>query len=245
MSSSKSWLEAWTDCVGLYLNVNETVLGCKMFTSAQETEIGWQVLVLVFSVVCNMFSFAFLLSKRRKRLEDAPLLMWNILLWQYTNTFILGYLLLEGGVTRFLFHIFGVHTFLEWLTALTMEVYANKRYSCSLYRALGICLVVLYAFCHEMQIIWEPHMMRVAYVGLLGYILDAVGLFFSIKFALQMWKSNPQLGLYCFGAFGSHAFAIVGSLFGCMIHPELHRGLLFGFSMLQNLCSTLAINELV
>lgn len=237
-------MERFLDCVGFTLAANDTLLGCKMFTSAKETEFAVQFLVVAFSVVCNLLSFSTILSQPRKKLLEFPLLLWNILLWQATNTFILGYLLLEGGITRFLFHIFGVHTFLEWLVSISMELYAAKRYSCSLFRGLGISLVVAYAFCHEMQIIWEPQMMRVAYVGLWGYLLDGVGLVFSCKFAIQLFSSQPRLGLYCLGAFGSHAFAIVGSLLGCIIHPQLHRALLFGFSLLQNLCSFLAVRDL-
>lgn len=238
-------MASFRDCTSLELQEDGSVLSCRMFTSAADTEAAIQVLVVLFSVLTNLASFAVAFSRSRSKMLEYPLLLWNILAWQTTNTFILGYLLLVGGVTRFLFHIFGVHTFLEWLVSITMEVYVSKQYRWSSYRAAGILLVVLYAFCHEMQIIWEPQMMRLAFVGLWGYVLDGVGLVFSVKFAWQLRKTNLSLGLYCLGAFGGHAFAIVGSLMGCMVNPDVHRALLFGFSIIQNICSFLTIHYLV
>lgn len=231
------WLSFW-QCAGLSLN-STGALTCLMFTVASERNM-YSLFVLAISIICNLYSiYITLQSTNQKR----PWLLWNILLWQTTNTCIFALLIFLNGIERFQLHIFLIHTILEWSVSITMEIYANGFYHVSVPRIVGISIVFLYSFIHSLELFMDDHLLRVAHVGLGGYILDGVGLFFSLKFAYDLYPE--KLGLYCFAAYGGHCFAIIGSLFGCMISPILHQICLYGFSLLQNVSSTISISLLL
>lgn len=91
-----------------------------------------------------------------------------------------------------------------------------------------------------MQVFWDHDLVRAAYYGRFGFFLDAVGLFSSLSFAVQQ---RSWLGLFCLGAFGSHALAIVGTFTACMLgYPVIW--VLLSASLVQNVCSTFAVVRL-
>ncbi len=230
-------MSSFWECAGLSLTAGGGGVNCLMFTVASERNF-YSTVVLLISILCNLYSLWSVCTRPR-----AILLLWNIVLWQITNVLIFALLIyLDGTIGRFQMHLFLVHTVLEWFVSITMEIHAMGRYNFSTWRGIGIGIVAAYIIIHSVWVAVDDQLIRAAHFGLGGYILDTVGFVFSCKFAYDLYP-HP-LGVASLGAFGGHAFAIIGSLLGCMIHPVVNRICLYGFTLLQNISSTMAIHHL-
>lgn len=229
-------MPTFSQCVQFHVE-DEQVLS-RMFAVENETLFTMALLMALFFLAFSIFWICMINWRDRKTAYFGL----NLFAWQCTNTWILWRL--YAGITRSVLSVFGIHTFLEWSISISMEYYVRGSYPWRKpWRIIGIALVVVYSTMHQFDLlILGIDLTSGVWAGHFGYILDAVGAFSSLCFAYLLFPS--RLGLYVFGAFGSHVAAIVNSLIACMIHAQLHAVVLFGWSCSQNFFTSLALLEL-
>jgi len=91
-----------------------------------------------------------------------------------------------------------------------------------------------------LQIFFNEDLLDIALTARFGYVLDIVGFISSLSFC---YSSRDRLSLYCFGAFGGHLLAIVGTFAACLVGINISVILMLT-SCIQNISSTFVVYHL-
>lgn len=237
-------ISSFMTCIGgHHLNENGTI-DVPMFTVTNLNEAVFFALVL--SWCCNIVSISTMLLRTRTQRfwYSNDWMFWCIFLWQCTNTYILTYIVFYGITKRLLF-IFVFHTYLEWFISILYSYHNNNTFETftqyienqSWVTAFVITIVSALSTSHCIQILYDEDLLKIAWTARFGYILDIVGFTSSLWFSI---KRQDKLAVWCFGAFGGHLFAIVGTFVICMFGYNVSIILMLT-SCLQNISSTLAL----
>ncbi len=234
-------------CVGFHLN-NFGTIDVPMFVV---NTVNYLVLfTIALSWACNIFSIENARTRNNSvTLSSNDWMFWCIFIWQCTNTYILTFIVFFG-INKSLLFIFVIHTYLEWFISIlysfhneckngdeTLGEYIKRQ---SWVTPLSITVISALSTSHCIQILYDTDLLKIAWTARFGYILDMVGFISSLWFSI---KRRDRMAMYCFGAFGGHLLAIIGTFIACILGYNVSVVLMLT-SCLQNVSSMLALRHL-